>query len=278
MVQLTVSRLPRAVSRALLLFLLASALILINTSRLGGAGIHEGVWDASSYSDRRGISHSTGYGGLGLFRKSISSWSNTIESPIVPILIRPNRARLNNTGSRSSAFARPANKGSSRIPVPGAPDKYELGPLPSLDEAFARLEPRLREVKDAVPTIPKEHELWNPVFAPYITEDNERRYHHLRTEWDEAKGGWVPAEKRYLFVTVCRQVAGERATANNRLFFGWTRVLTDCFMRSQVYLRTGLQLGRCWRTSWVRRAWFSLWMKGVLTMAGEYRFDKLGVR
>jgi len=78
-----------------------------------------------------------------------------------------------------------------------------------LDEAFALLEPKLRDVKEIYPNIPREHELWNPIFAPYVTEDHQRRYHHLRSEWDEEKGEWVPADKRYYFVTVCRQVAGE---------------------------------------------------------------------
>jgi len=47
------------------------------------------------------------------------------------------------------------------------------------------------------------------MFAPYVTDDHQRRYHHLRSAWDEETGEWVQAEKRYLFVTVCRQVAGE---------------------------------------------------------------------
>lgn len=99
----------------------------------------------------------------------------------------------------------------------GAPDKYLLGALPTLEEAFARLEPRLREVKEAVPSIPREHQLWNPIFAPYVTDDHQKRYHHLRSEWDEGTESWVTADKRYYFVTVCRQVAGEQPLAGGIL-------------------------------------------------------------
>ena len=190
--QTVVSRLPRPVLRGLILLAFTSA-AMIFLNFLGRYGINEGVWDASSYSDRRG-----GSSGVGAFRK-MSNWAIPNHPSGIP---RPNKARQNGT------LAQPAHQGFSRTPIIGR-DEYNLGALPSLEEAFARLEPKLREVKDAVLKIPREHALWSPILAPYITEDNQRRYHHLRSDWDEQTQDWVPSTKRYLFVTVCRQVAGQ---------------------------------------------------------------------
>jgi alpha-1,3-mannosyltransferase len=201
----TLQRLPRAVHRGLAIaLLLLSALFLLNVSR---GGIEEGMWDASSYSDRRGLSHHSNNGGLAAVKKRIDQWSNPDQQPITTslpfALPRPNLARLNLTAHK------PIHPGFSRLAVPGAPDKYTTHPLPTFDEAFERLNKRLREVKAKFGNIPAEHQLWNPIFNPSLTDDFKIRYHHLRMDWDEEREEWVEANKRWLFVCVCRQVAGE---------------------------------------------------------------------
>jgi len=198
--------LPRAMTR--LLVVLALIVCSVFFIQLSSGGPEEGVWDASSYSDRRGSSpHSRG--GLGVVKKRIERLRNPVYAePAVPPtesgrLRRPNLARLNYT------LPRPTHPGLSRKAVIGAPDKYTTAPLPTIDEAWEWLHPRLREIKQKVPAIPREHQLWNPLFSSSLTEEMKLRYNHLRMDWDEDKGEWVPAEKRYLFVTICRQVAGE---------------------------------------------------------------------
>lgn len=197
---------PRAVTRLLLVVgLLGSVLFLFQISK---GGVEEGVWDASSYSDRRGSSpHSQG--GLGAVKKRIDAIRNpAYTAPAVPPVVsgkvpRPNLARQNYT------LPRPTHSGVSRKAVMGAPDKYTTAPLPTIDEAWQWLHPRLRETKMQVPSIPREHQLWSPVFSPALTEEMKLRYTHLRMDWDEERNEWVPANKRYYFTTVCRQVAGE---------------------------------------------------------------------
>ena len=211
--------LPRAMTRLLVvLALLGLGVFFVRSSR---GGPEEGVWDASSYSDRRGSSpHSKG--GLGVVKKRIERLRNPVYAePAIPPpedgrYSRPNLARQNYT------LPKPTHPGLSRKAVIGAPDKYTTAPLPTIDEAWEWLHPRLREIKQKVPSIPREHQLWNPLFSSSLTEEMKLRFNHLRMDWDEEKGEWVPAEKRYLFVTICRQVAGESYSVCVIL----TRVLT----------------------------------------------------
>lgn len=199
--------LPRGLTRLLLIVVAVGSIVgLVHLSR---GGVEEGLWDASSYSDRRGSSPHT-RGGIGAVKKRIERLRLTNpepEEPVVPPiesgrLERPNRARQNFT------LPRPTHTGMSRKAVIGSPDKYTTAPLPTIDEAWAWLHPRLREVKRKVPSVPREHQLWNPLFNPALTEEMKLRYTHLRMDWDEETQDWVPGTKRYYFVTVCRQVAG----------------------------------------------------------------------
>ena len=64
-------------------------------------------------------------------------------------LPRPNLARQNYT------LPRPTHEGTSRKAVLGAPDKYTTAPLPTIDEAWEWLHPRLREVKMKVASVPR---------------------------------------------------------------------------------------------------------------------------
>jgi hypothetical protein len=99
---------------------------------------------------------------------------------------------------------------------------YTEKPLPSLDEAFAHLYPRLNAIKDAVNNVPREHVLNAPLFPPFLTEDLQQRYAHLQQEVDEDTGEWIEGdERRYMFVTVCRQVAGMLAD----WYAAWTVVV-----------------------------------------------------
>jgi hypothetical protein len=207
--RLQAARLPRALTRSLVLIgLFAVVLLLVNLSE---GEVEEGVWDASSYSDRRGSSP-PGTGGLGAFKKRLNRWTAPVDTssfscpvsePSCPTNTHPNYARFNRTISRTT------HKGVSRTPVVGAPDKYTTGPLPTIEEAWAYLHPKFREIKRKHQHIPREHELWNPIFVPALTEAHKHRFAHLRMGWDEDKEEWVPMEKRWLFVTICRQVAGE---------------------------------------------------------------------
>jgi len=197
---------PRTFVRLLgVISLLGFIVFLVQVSK---DGPEEGLWDASSYSDRRGSSpHSNG--GLGVVKKRIEALRNPVyTAPSLPPVssgrvARPNLARQNYT------LPRPTHEGVSRKAVIGAPDKYTTAPLPTIDEAWAWLHPRLREIKKKVPSIPREHQLWNPVFSPALTEEMKLRFTHLRMDWDEETQEWVQAKKRYYFTTICRQVAGE---------------------------------------------------------------------
>jgi alpha-1,3-mannosyltransferase len=206
--------LPRGLTRLLIAVSLAGALIfLIHLSR---GEVEEGIWDASSYSDRRGNTPHN-IGGIGAVKKRISAITNPEPDhpPVPPVFTgqapHPNPARKNYT------LPRPTHKGFSRKAVLGAPDKYTTAPLPTIEEAWEWLHPRLREIKRKVPSIPREHALWNPLFNPSLTEEMKLRYTHLRMDWDEEKEEWVPADRRYLLVTICRQVAGESRRLSLRL-------------------------------------------------------------
>lgn len=115
-----------------------------------------------------------------------------------------------------------AHVGRSRVEMDSS-DKYTIysaepyttAPLPSLHEAFAHLEPRLTAIKNAHAQIPQEDVLTEPIFPPFLTRAQQSRYAHLQ---EDVKGG----TKRYLVVTVCRQVAGMLAD----WFAAWT-VLAD---------------------------------------------------
>jgi hypothetical protein len=68
----------------------------------------------------------------------------------------------------------------------------------------------LRAVKERHQNIPREHELWQPIFPPFLTDGLQERFWHLREEWDESAKTWKhTGERRYMLVTVCKQVAGE---------------------------------------------------------------------
>jgi hypothetical protein len=67
----------------------------------------------------------------------------------------------------------------------------------------------LREAKEKIQQIPREHELWNPIFPPFLTKDQQDRFRHLKAEWDEDAEEWMEVERRWYLVTVCRQVAGD---------------------------------------------------------------------
>jgi hypothetical protein len=179
----------------------------------------DGVWDASSWADRRSknspfttednpngvvydtYTHDTGsrwniFGGSGGVKK---------EKAPKPITSTPRPLpRVNTTRARE-------NFGTSRIVIPNSsPEGYTTSPLPTLEEAFAHLEPMLRAVKEKHQQIPREHELWSPIFPPFLTDELQERFWHLREEWDESTQSWKhTGEKRFLLVTVCKQVAGE---------------------------------------------------------------------
>jgi hypothetical protein len=72
----------------------------------------------------------------------------------------------------------------------------------------------LRAVKERHQNIPREHALWQPIFPPFLTDELQERYWHLREEWDDGAKVWKHGgERRFLLVTVCRQVAGELRSA-----------------------------------------------------------------
>jgi len=216
--------LPRALIRVLaFVAALLGAALLYN---LAYTSSPDGVWDASSWADRRSKNspyvtednpngvvydmpntpiHDTGskwniFGGSG-------SGSGRIKKEKAP---KPNTStprplpRVNTTRARE-------NFGTSRIVIPNSsPEEYTTAALPTLEEAFAHLEPVLRAVKEKHQNIPREHELWAPIFPPFLTDDMQERFWHLREEWDEGTKTWKhTGEKRFLLVTVCKQVAGE---------------------------------------------------------------------
>lgn len=186
----------------------------------------DGVWDASSWADRRtaksaynfnsetnpnGVVWDTPRGDQVADRSPSSRWN--LFGPKSPPKTPPVRGenstprplpRVNTTQIRN-------NFGKSRIVVAGSePETFEEGPLPTLEEAFAHLEPMLRAVKERHTQIPREHQLWQPIFPPFLTDDLQERFWHLREEWDESTKSWKHSgNRRFLLVTVCRQVAGE---------------------------------------------------------------------
>lgn len=212
-----VTRLPRATQRilAILGFILIT-ILLVNLTRTPSSGI----WDASSVHDRRvtsgGAHHPLDSGNsisssspLGFFQRLFfkprkPKWLQNANS-IPPYLSHgPIYSRLNRTSPRRT------QRGISRVVIPGSnPEIYDTGPLPSIEEAMAHLKPRLVQIKEENPSVPREHELWSPIFPPFLTKDQQERFLHLKAEWDEGKGEWVEVERRWMMVTVCRQVAGE---------------------------------------------------------------------
>lgn len=74
---------------------------------------------------------------------------------------------------------------------------------------MAHLKPMLEKIKEDTPAVPREHELWSPIFPPFLTKEQQERFLHLKAERDERTGEWVEVERRWMMVTVCRQVAGE---------------------------------------------------------------------
>lgn len=183
----------------------------------------EGVWDASSWADRRSPASGSIFGednpnGVVLDHPSPkqvadpkqgpSKWNifgpSTPKKPVKNDSTPRPLPRVNTTQIRN-------NFGKSRVVVPNSnPETFEEGPLPSLDEAFRNLEPMLRAVKERHHHIPREHELWEPIFPPFLTDDLQERFWHLREEWDDKTETWKHSgDRRYMLVTVCRQVAGE---------------------------------------------------------------------
>lgn len=206
------SRLPRAAQRALILLLLAlGPYLLFTLSRMPSSG----VWDASSVADRRADStsnqNSSGGGAFSWLKKSIfrptkPSWLQGTDT-IPPAYLShngPNLARLNRVPPRRT------QRGVSRTVIPGSnPEQYNTGVLPTIEEAFAKLHPLLQKIKDDNQVVPREHELGSPIFPPFLTKEQQDRFQHVRALWDENKGEWVEVERRWIMVTVCRQVAGK---------------------------------------------------------------------
>jgi len=193
--------------------------------------VSEGSWDASSWADRRsknspyqtednpnGVVYEAPSGVdsaanpdtgsqwslFGGFRGSGVRKQNAPKPPRPSSLAQRPLPRVNTTRARE-------NFGTSRIVIPNSsPEEYTTAALPTLEEAFAHLEPMLRAVKEKHQNIPREHDLWAPIFPPFLTDDMQERFWHLREEWDEGTKIWKhTGEKRFLLVTVCKQVAGE---------------------------------------------------------------------
>jgi hypothetical protein len=213
--------LPRALIR--ILAFAAALLGVVLLYNLAFTPSPEGVWDASSWADRR----------------SKNSPYQTEDNPNGVVYDHPD-PNLDTQGSRWSLFGgskggvkkdaapRPGlsdprplprvnttrareNFGKSRIVIPNtSPEEYTESPLPTLDEAFAHLEPMMRAVKEKHQNIPREHDLWQPIFPPFLTDDLQERFWHLREEWDEETKSWKHSgDRRFMLVTVCKQVAGE---------------------------------------------------------------------
>lgn len=207
------SRLPRATQRILLFISLGlGAFLLFQISQSPSSG----VWDASSAADRRADSSSSSQhhsGGLGQWLKKAfgrptkPSWlqgTDTIPPAYLSHSGGPNLSRLNRTAPRRT------QRGVSRTVIPGSnPEQYHTARLPTIEEAFAKLHPLLKKIKDENTVVPREHELWSPIFPPFLTKDQQDRYQHLRAVWDEDRKEWNEVERRWMMVTVCRQVAGE---------------------------------------------------------------------
>lgn len=226
--------LPRAVIRVLAFVAALGGVALLY--QLAFTPTAEGVWDASSWADRRASKTAYDFGkednpngvvwdannpspnqvadrdgsgsGWSIFgggKKSVEKSKQKQKPPgqREPYTPRP-LPRVNTTRARE-------NFGTSRIVIPNTnPEEYEEGPLPDLDQARKHLEPMLRAVKERHMSIPREHELWEPLFPPFLTDDLQERFWHLREEWDEETKTWKHSgERRYMLVTICRQVAGE---------------------------------------------------------------------
>ncbi|KAL7420912.1 hypothetical protein Q5752_004866 [Cryptotrichosporon argae] len=209
--------LPRAVVRALLLVLALAGSYLVFTRADGASG----AWDTSTSVERA----RTGRFGGGLSRiRSSFAWSDLAQhADVAPPVARKGAAPrpvLSRLG-HENATAR-GHAGFSRTLVDKQKNEYTLAPLPNLDDALAHLQRRMRDVKKQVPAVPDEHDLANPLFPPFLTPEFEQRYAHLRPERD-ADGNLVQGgERRYLMVTICRNVAGMLAD----WFAAWT-VLAD---------------------------------------------------
>lgn len=233
--------------------LVLGSVLLYNLSTSSAA---PGSWDASSWADRRQSGSQLSFSEV---RRKMGQWSGARPGPAgqarrpvsggganpedlngsgekqwweVDVDLSPEAAatRWRNTPRpptsphRTNATAPRTHRGKSRVVVPKSnPEKYMEAPLPTLDQAFAHLKPRLVDIKEREQSIPREHELWQPIFPPFLTPDLQERFWHLRAEWDEEAQEWVESgERRWLLVTVCRQVAGMLAD----WFSAWT-VLAD---------------------------------------------------
>ncbi|ODN77733.1 hypothetical protein L202_04874 [Cryptococcus amylolentus CBS 6039] len=201
--------LSRPVTRALLVGVFLLGLILLTRST---GESQEGSWDTSTIHELRA-------GGAPVAGRS--SWWNSKPRLVTDVRVpRPIKTRQNTT------LPRPTHPGKSRRVKAGSdPDdpQYIIGPLPTLDEAWAFLHPLLREAKEMTPEVPREHELTEPIFPPFLTADLEERFRHLRDVYDLSTGQWVRGpERRWFMVTVCRQVAGMLAD----WFAAWT-ILAD---------------------------------------------------
>jgi alpha-1,3-mannosyltransferase len=217
---------PRAFQRVLGFAVVLS--VIAGLYYLAFTPVSEGTWDASSWADRRSKNspYQTEDNPNGVVYDSPDSpdanagsqWSlfgglrsgSGVKKENAPKPPRPSSlasrplARVNTTRPRE-------NYGTSRIVIPNtSPEEYTTAPLPTLEEAFAHLEPKLRAVKEKHQSIPREHDLWSPVFPPFLTDELQERFWHLREEWDEGSKTWKhTGEKRFLLVSICKNVAGE---------------------------------------------------------------------
>lgn len=223
--------LPRAVIRVLA-FLVALGFVAL-LYQLAFTPTAEGVWDASSWADRRASKSIYDFGKEDNPNGVV--WDANNPSPNQVADRQPGskwnlfgggggggkKAGVNPPEHREPSTPRPLprvnttrpriNFGTSRTVIPNTkPEGYKEDSLPDLDQAFKHLEPMLRAVKQKHMSIPREHELWEPLFPPFLTDDLQERFWHLREEWDEDTKSWKhTGERRYMLVTICRQVAGE---------------------------------------------------------------------
>lgn len=219
---------PRPLVRGLILLVALGALYFI----AGAGGKVDDTWSATSESERGRARESEGWSrfdGLSrLFGGGSGQRVPSSQAPIgrdkngqIKLSPRPNTYRLDKP--LPSNRTNPYHPGHSRVVIPNTnPVEYELRPLPSIEEAFAHLRPRLYDLKEKFPEIPREHDLNNPIHPPFLTPELMERYAHLGGEWDDKKKKWIEGgEKRYLFTTVCRQVTGMLAD----WFATWTVVV-----------------------------------------------------
>jgi alpha-1,3-mannosyltransferase len=208
------SRLPRAVIRAVLLLTISIAVVYFVARSMF---VSPSEWDRVDLplSDRRPPS---GGGALGLLDRVMPKMKPVPKKkkkakPVAVSGRRPDNEKVNYT-LISYDYDRPVHRGRSRIPLLGLlpssseTASFEYAELPTLDEAFAHLHPMLRDVKERNQQIPREHELTSPIFPPFLTDNLKNRYAHLLEEWTPEGGYTEGGEKRWLLVTVCRQVAG----------------------------------------------------------------------